>query len=149
MELLKEFEEPTVVACKHGNPCGVGSDEEDIYKAWQKAYNADKMSIFGGIVVTNRELTADIAKEMSEMFLEVIVAPAYTDEALEILKTKKNVRVLLLPEISTKQPENSYDIKKINGGAIVQTIDAKLLDEYEVVTNIKPTPEQMENLLFT
>lgn len=148
LELLKEFEEPTVVACKHGNPCGVGSDEEDIYKAWQKAYNADKMSIFGGIVVTNRELTADIAKEMSEMFLEVIVAPAYTDEALEILKTKKNVRVLLLPEISTKQPENSYDIKKINGGIIVQSIDSKIYDNYDVVTDRKPTDKELEDMLF-
>ena len=148
LELLKEFEDPTVVACKHGNPCGVGSDEKDIYKAWQKAYNADKMSIFGGIVVTNRELTADITKEMSEMFLEVIVAPSYTDEALEILKTKKNVRVLLLPEISIKQPENSYDIKKINGGIIVQSIDSKIFDDYEVVTNRKPTDKELEDMLF-
>ena len=148
LELLKEFEEPTIVACKHGNPCGVGSDEKDIYTAWKKAYSADNMSIFGGIVVSNRELTADIAKEMSEMFLEVIVAPSYTDEALEILKKKKNVRVLLLPEISVKQPENSYDIKKINGGIIVQTIDSKIYDDYEVVTNRKPTDKELEDLLF-
>ena len=106
------------------------------------------MSIFGGIVVTNRELTADITKEMSEMFLEVIVAPSYTDEALEILKTKKNVRVLLLPEISIKQPENSYDIKKINGGIIVQSIDSKIFDDYEVVTNRKPTDKELEDMLF-
>ena len=148
LELLKEFEEPTIVACKHGNPCGVGSDEKDIYTAWKKAYSADNMSIFGGIVVSNRELTADIAKEMSEMFLEVIVAPSYTDEALEILKKKKNVRVLLLPEISVKQPENSYDIKKINGGIIVQTIDSKIYDDYEVVTDRKPTDKELEDLLF-
>ena len=82
------------------------------------------------------------------MFLEVIVAPSYTDEALEILKKKKNVRVLLLPEISVKQPENSYDIKKINGGMIVQTIDSKLFDDYEVVTNRKPTNKELEDLLF-
>lgn len=148
LELLKEFDEPTIVACKHGNPCGVGSDKKDIYTAWKKAYSADNMSIFGGIVVSNRELTADIAKEMSEMFLEVIVAPSYTDEALEILKKKKNVRVLLLPEISVKQPENSYDIKKINGGIIVQTIDSKIYDDYEVVTNRKPTDKELEDLLF-
>lgn len=148
LELLKEFDEPTIVACKHGNPCGVGSDEKDIYTAWKKAYSADNMSIFGGIVVSNRELTADIAKEMAEMFLEVIVAPSYTDEALEILKKKKNVRVLLLPEISVKQPENSYDIKKINGGIIVQTIDSKIYDEYEVVTNRKPTDKELEDMLF-
>ena len=86
---------------------------------------------------------------MSEMFLEVIVAPSYTDEALEILKTKKNVRVLLLPEISIKQPENSYDIKKINGGIIVQSIDSKIFDDYEVVTNRKPTDKELEDMLFT
>lgn len=147
LELLKEFEEPTIVACKHGNPCGVGS-ADTIEEAWKKAYSADNMSIFGGIVVSNRELTAPIAKEMSEMFLEVIVAPSYTDEALEILKKKKNVRVLLLPEISVKQPENSYDIKKINGGIIVQTIDSKIYDDYEVVTNRKPTEKELEDLLF-
>lgn len=148
LELLKEFEEPTVVACKHGNPCGVGSST-DIYKAWKKAFEADKTSIFGGIVVVNEEVSVEMAKEMKEIFLEVIVAPSFELEALEILKKKKNVRVLELPTIRIKQKENAYDIKKINGGAIVQTIDAKLLDEYEVVTETKPTPEQMEDLLFT
>ena len=149
LELLKEFEEPTVVACKHGNPCGVGSDSESIYKAWQKAFNADKTSIFGGIVVANIEITQDVAKEMSEIFLEVIVAPSYDEKALEILKTKKNLRVLVLPSITVKQPENSYDIKKINGGIILQTIDSKLLDEYEVVTDRKPTEKELEDMLFT
>ncbi len=148
LELLKEFDEPTVVACKHGNPCGVGSDS-DIYVAWQKAFGADKTSIFGGIVVVNREVTVKMAEEMKEIFLEVIVAPSYEANALEILKTKKNVRVLVLPEISKKQPENAYDIKKINGGVIVQTIDAKLLDEYEVVTDRKPTEKELEDMLFT
>lgn len=148
LELLKEFEEPTIVACKHGNPCGVGSDSNNIYAAWKKAYSADNMSIFGGIVVSNREINEDIAKEMAEMFLEVIVAPSYSEKALEILKQKKNVRVLLLPEITVKQSENAYDIKKINGGIIVQTIDSKLLDDYEVVTNRAPTEKELEDLMF-
>ncbi len=148
LELLKEFDEPTVVACKHGNPCGVGSGE-DIYSAWTKAFNADKTSIFGGIVVANREITVDVAKEMKEIFLEVIVAPSYEKEALELLQEKKNLRVLLLPDITVKQPENAYDIKKINGGIIVQTIDSKLLDGYEVVTNRKPTEQELEDMMFT
>ena len=148
LELLKEFEEPTVVACKHGNPCGVGSSS-NIYEAWQKAFEADKTSIFGGIVVVNEEVNVEMAKEMKEIFLEVIVAPSFEAEALAILKKKKNVRILELPTIRIKQKESAYDIKKINGGAIVQTIDSKLLDEYEVVTQTKPTPEQMEDLLFT
>jgi len=148
LELLKEFEEPTVVACKHGNPCGVASGS-NIYDAWKKAFEADKTSIFGGIVVLNRELTVDVAKEMKEIFLEVIVAPSYEKEALELLQTKKNLRVLELPNISVKQPKGSYDIKKINGGIIVQTIDSKLLDEYTVVTDRKPTEQELEDMLFT
>lgn len=148
LELLKEFDEPTIVACKHGNPCGVGSSD-NIYTAWKKAYEADKVSIFGGIVVSNREITKEVAEEMKEIFLEVIVAPSFAPEALELLLTKKNLRVLELPDITVKQPENAYDIKKINGGIIVQTIDSKLLDEYEVVTNRKPTDKELEDMLFT
>lgn len=150
LELLKEYTEPTVVACKHGNPCGVGSDD-DIMKAWAKAYNADKTSIFGGIVVVNREVTKELAEEMKKIFLEVIVAPAYEKEALEVLQTKKNVRVLKLADISVPQPATAYDLKKVNGGLIVQTIDSKLLPEdsdIKVVTKIAPTKEQMEDLLF-
>ena len=147
LELLKEFEEPTVVACKHGNPCGVGSGK-DIYEAWKKAFAADKTSIFGGIVTVNREVSLKMAEEMKEIFLEVIVAPSFEKEALELLKTKKNLRLLELPSISVRQPEGSYDIKKINGGIIVQTIDSKLLDDYEVVTNRKPTDKELEDMLF-
>lgn len=150
LELLKEFSEPTVVACKHGNPCGVGS-AETITEAWDKAFEADKVSIYGGIVVINREVTLELAEAMKKVFLEVIVAPSYTEEALELLKTKKNTRVLELPDISVPQPESSYDLKKVNGGLIVQTIDSKLLDEEnecKVVTEKAPTKEQMEDLLF-
>lgn len=147
LELLKEFDEPTVVACKHGNPCGVGSGS-DIYEAWEKAFSADKVSIFGGIVTVNREVTLEMAKEMKEIFLEVIVAPSFEKEALELLKEKKNLRLLELPSICVKQPEGSYDLKKINGGIIVQTIDAKLLDDYTVVTDRKPTDKELEDMLF-
>lgn len=147
LELLKEFEEPTVVACKHGNPCGVGSGK-DIYEAWAKAFAADKTSIFGGIVTVNREVTAKMAEEMKDIFLEVIVAPSFEKEALEILQTKKNLRLLELPSITVKQAPESYDIKKINGGIIVQTIDSKLLDDYKVVTDRKPTDKELEDMLF-
>ena len=149
LELLKEFDEPTVVACKHGNPCGVSSDTDSIYKAWQKAFNADKTSIFGGIVVSNREITVNMANEMKEIFLEVIVAPSYEKEALEILKVKPNLRILLLPSITVKQPKTAYDIKKINGGIILQTIDSELLNDYKVVTDRKPTDKELEDMLFT
>jgi phosphoribosylaminoimidazolecarboxamide formyltransferase/IMP cyclohydrolase len=149
LELLKEYSEPTVVACKHGNPCGVGS-ADDIYSAWEKAYEADKISIFGGIVVVNRTVTEAVAVEMAAVFLEVIVAPKYEDKALEILKKKKNVRVLELADIEVKQDSNALDLKKINGGLIVQTIDDKLLSDegVTVVTEKEPTKEQMKDLLF-
>ena len=151
LELLKEYEEPTVVACKHGNPCGVGS-APTLYEAWSKAYAADKVSIFGGIVVLNRPVTKEIAEEMSQIFLEVVVAPSYDAEALEILTRKKNIRLLELADISVKQPETALDIKKVNGGVIVQGIDAKLLpddeNEIKVVTDRAPSEEEMEDLLF-
>ncbi|NLC20016.1 MAG: bifunctional phosphoribosylaminoimidazolecarboxamide formyltransferase/IMP cyclohydrolase [Clostridiales bacterium] len=149
LELLKEFSEPTVVACKHGNPCGVGS-ADNIYDAWKKAYEADKTSIFGGIVVLNRELTLAIAQEMKDIFLEVIVAPSYEKEALEVLTAKKNIRILELKDIEVPQKEDAYDMKKVNGGLIIQTIDNKLLNEEElkVVTDRAPTEKEMEDLLF-
>ena len=149
LELLKEFSEPTVVACKHGNPCGVGSGN-NIIDAWIKAYEADKVSIYGGIVVTNRVVTLELAEEMKKVFLEVVVAPGYEKEALELLQTKKNVRVLELKDIEVPQDENAYDLKKVNGGLIVQTIDSKLLnkDELKVVTDKAPTDKEMEDMMF-
>jgi phosphoribosylaminoimidazolecarboxamide formyltransferase/IMP cyclohydrolase len=153
LELLKEFTEPTVVACKHGNPCGVGS-ADTIEEAWKKAFAADKVSIYGGIVVSNREINETIAKDMKSMFLEVIVAPSYTEGALKMLSFKKdgsmrNVRVLELADISEKQPAEALDLKKVNGGLIVQNIDSKLLDgDVKIVTEKAPTEKEMEDLLF-
>ncbi len=148
LELLKEFDEPTVVACKHGNPCGVGSSD-DIIGAWRKAFAADKVSIYGGILVANREITTAMAEEMSKVFLEVVVAPSYEQGALDILMAKKNIRLLEIPDITVKQPEHALDIKKVNGGVIVQTIDSKLFgDELVCVTDRKPTDKEMEDLEF-
>lgn len=149
LELLKEFTEPTIVACKHGNPCGVGS-ADNMLDAFTKAFEADKVSIYGGIVVMNRELTLDVAKEMKNIFLEVVVAPSYQAEALELLQTKKNVRLLELKDIDVPQDENAYDFKKVNGGLIVQTIDSKLLieEDLKVVTDRVPTEKEMEDMRF-
>jgi phosphoribosylaminoimidazolecarboxamide formyltransferase/IMP cyclohydrolase len=149
LELLKEFTEPTVVACKHGNPCGVGS-ADNIYDAWKKSYAADKTSIFGGIVVVNREVNVAMAQEMKEIFLEVVVAPSYEKEALELLTIKKNIRVLQLTDIEVPQNEGAYDLKKVNGGLIVQTIDSKIYKEEDlkVVTDRAPSAKEMEDLKF-
>lgn len=149
LELLKEFTEPTIVASKHANPCGVGS-AENIYDAYIKAYNTDPTSIFGGIVVANRTIDEATAQEMSKIFLEIIVAPDFSNEALEILKKKKNLRLMKLDNIESKQSSDSIDIKKVSGGILVQQIDNILLDgELNYVTKRKPTDKEIEDLLFT
>lgn len=149
LELLKEFSEPTIVACKHSSPCGVGSGE-NIFEAYQKAYLADSTSIFGGIVVSNREICENTAKEMTKIFLEVVVAPSFTKEALEEFSKKSNLRVLKIEDICKKQDELSFDLKKVSGGILIQDIDNTLVcdSEMKVVTNRKPTEKEMEDLLF-
>lgn len=149
LELLKEFDEPTVVACKHANPCGVGTSD-NIYDAYMKAYNADPTSIFGGIVVFNKEIDEKTALEINKIFVEIVVAPSYEDSALEVLKSKKNIRLLQIENISQKQDENTYDIKKVAGGILVQTIDSKLFPEegLKTVTALAPTEQEMKDLLM-
>jgi len=149
LDLLKEFEEPAVVAVKHANPCGVGSGDT-IYEAYIKAYEADTVSIYGGIVAANREIDAKTAEEMSKIFLEIVVAPSFTQEALEILQRKKNIRLLKLPEISRKYPKDAYDIKKVGGGLLVQDINNSLYNDEDltVVTKKQPTAEELETMKF-
>ncbi len=149
LELLKEYEEPTVVACKHANPCGVGS-ADTILEAYEKAYKADPVSIFGGIVVANREIDEATATEINKIFVEIVVAPSYTEKALEVLQQKKNIRVLQLDSICIKQPKGAYDLKKVSGGLLLQHIDNVLLseDDLQVVTKRQPTKEEWEDLFF-
>lgn len=146
---LKEFKEPTVVAVKHANPCGVGS-AETIHEAWQKAYEADTVSVYGGIVAANREIDAKTAEEMSKVFLEVIVAPSYTKEALDILCAKKNLRVLELPNISAPIPSDEYNYKRVIGGLLVQDHDRNVYDEKDlkVVTATEPDPALRDDMEF-
>ena len=149
LELLKEFdEEPTVVACKHSNPCGVASGK-DIHEAYVRAYNTDPVSIFGGILCANRKIDKATAEEISKIFLEIVLAPDFDDDALEVLEQKKNIRLLKLKDVMKKQPETAYDVKKVSGGILIQDIDSKLLgDELKVVTEKTPTEDEMKDLLF-
>ncbi len=149
LELLKEFAEPTVVASKHANPCGVGSAGR-IFDAWTKAYSADRMSIFGGIVAINRTVTTEIAQNIidDKIFLEILIAPDYEAAALKLLQTKKDLRILKLPHISTPQNPEKLDMKKVNGGLIVQTIDSQTWDEWKVVTKKQPTAKEVKDLQF-
>lgn len=149
LELLKEYDEPTVVACKHSNPCGVASGK-DIYEAYTKAYNTDPVSIFGGIVCANRKIDKATAEEISKIFLEIVLAPDFDEDALEILTKKKNIRLLKLDNIDKKQPETAFDVKKVSGGILVQDIDNKLLDgDLQVVTDRAPSDKEMDDMLFT
>jgi phosphoribosylaminoimidazolecarboxamide formyltransferase/IMP cyclohydrolase len=150
LELLKEFTEPTIVACKHANPCGVGS-APTISDAYRKAYESDPVSIFGGIITANRSIDAETAEELNKIFVEIVVAPDFTDEALDILKQKKNIRLLKLNHIEVKQDNEALDLKKVAGGLLVQTIDNILLpedEELKIVTDRKPTEQEMEDMLF-
>ncbi|MFV9511472.1 bifunctional phosphoribosylaminoimidazolecarboxamide formyltransferase/IMP cyclohydrolase [Tepidibacillus sp. LV47] len=146
-EIAKEFTEPVVVAVKHMNPCGVGVGD-NLLEAFTNAYEADPVSIFGGIIATNQIIDEETAKKLKEIFLEVIIAPGFEEKALEILTTKKNLRLLEL-----KEEEHNPKAKKmisVLGGLLVQDQDQRpLLDEdLTVVTKKAPTKEEMEQLRF-
>ena len=146
--LISEFKEDyAVAAIKHTNPCGVGLSKTSQLEAFLKAREGDPVSIFGGIVAFNKPVEADVAKELASMFLEVIIAPGYTKEALEILSAKKNLRVLELPLI---EKATGYDIKRVIGGVLIQEWDEidLLEDQLKVVTKRAPTEEEMEALRF-
>lgn len=150
LELVKEFgDEPCVVACKHANPCGVGVGKT-IHEAYCKAYESDPVSVFGGILAINGEVDAATATEIHKIFIEIVIAKSYTDEALEILKQKKNIRLLVLPDIRAKRESSAYDMKKVYGGLLVQDYDETLFapENLRVVTDRAPTDEEMQALLF-
>jgi phosphoribosylaminoimidazolecarboxamide formyltransferase/IMP cyclohydrolase len=144
LSLLKEFTRPTVIALKHMNPCGLASDD-DINIAWHKAYLADPVSIFGGIVASNQKVTYAMAKQMAKIFLEIVIAPAFDAEALTVLTEKKNIRLVefVLGEVS-----RSYQITSVRGGILMQSSDEGVYDELSYPTEKKPTDEQLKELLF-
>lgn len=147
LEILKEFKDSTVVAVKHMNPCGVGSGK-NIEEAWNRAYEADKTSIFGGIVAANDVITTEVAEKLSQLFLEIIIAPAYEKEALEILTKKKNIRIMELNLNSSIL--NKKKITSVMDGALIQEFDELKVssDTLVCVTERKPTEDEIEDLLF-
>lgn len=148
LELLKEFEEPTVVAVKHTNPCGVGTGI-NIYDAYLKAYAADPTSIFGGIIAANRKIDLETAEKINEIFVEIVIAPDFDEDALAVLTKKKNIRVMTLENILTKQSADKKDIKKVNGGILVQDINNALIaGDYQVVTERIPNKTEIEDMMF-
>lgn len=149
IEIVKEFDDPTVVAVKHANPCGVGS-ADTIIQAYKKAYDSDPVSIFGGIIATNKEVCKETAEEINKIFVEIVIAPSYSKEALEVLTAKKNIRVLKLEGLSNNKKSKGYDMKKVFGGMLIQDYNNELYDneQLKVVTNNKPTDEQLKDMEF-
>ena len=149
LELLLEFpDEPCAVGLKHMNPCGVGFGP-DIETAWDLAYKSDSMSIFGGIVALNREVTAPLARKLHSIFLEIIIAPSYSDEALKILTTKKkNLRLLELP-MHDGSPKEKRRFVSVMDGLLMQSRDTKRVtrEECTVMTDVEPMEEDWDDLL--
>lgn len=144
--LIQEFQAPTVAILKHNNPCGVGSDP-DLKAAWEKAFATDRQAPFGGIIVTNRPLTLELARAIAEIFSEVIIAPDFDKDARELLQKKKNLRLL---RFLKPLPAHSRDIRSVPGGLLVQDTDAHELEaiEHKVVTQRPPTKDEIEAMDF-
>ncbi|QCJ40766.1 bifunctional phosphoribosylaminoimidazolecarboxamide formyltransferase/IMP cyclohydrolase [Bacillus sp. S3] len=141
LQIVKEFSEPAAVAVKHMNPCGVGTGKTG-YDAFTKAFAADPVSIFGGIIAFNREVDREAAVKLHEIFLEIIIAPSFSDEALTILTAKKNLRLLTISFDEVKKAE--LKMTTIEGGLLVQEQDRYSLTDAEVTVPTKRQPTEAE-----
>jgi phosphoribosylaminoimidazolecarboxamide formyltransferase/IMP cyclohydrolase len=156
-ECVKSFDEPACVIVKHANPCGVAVGH-DCAQAYAKAFATDPTSAFGGIIAFNRPLDAVAAQAVSKQFVEVLIAPAYAADALKVVAAKANVRVLEISLDGVKrggktawdQGRNAHDVKRIGSGLLIQSADNKVIaaSDVKVVTKIKPTAQQLSDLLF-
>ncbi|ABY41545.1 bifunctional phosphoribosylaminoimidazolecarboxamide formyltransferase/IMP cyclohydrolase [Bacillus mycoides] len=141
LSIVKEFTEPAVVAVKHMNPCGVGVGA-DIHEAYTRAYEADPVSIFGGIIAANREIDKATAEKLHEIFLEIVIAPSFSQEALEVLQSKKNLRLLTVN--IEKATSASKKLTSVQGGLLVQEEDTLSLDEDAISIPTKREPSEQE-----
>jgi len=145
---IREFGSPACVVVKHSNPCGVaiGDDLLDVYT---RAFNADSLSAFGGIIAFNRRCTKDVAESISKVFVEIVLAPSFTPEALDIFKKKKNLRVLEIGEFGKRLPK--LEVRNVDGGLLVQDTDLNTLtrEHLNTVTKAQPSNQDIETALFT
>lgn len=148
LRIAREFDEPAVVALKHMNPCGIGT-AATIEEAYDFAYDADPVSIFGGILVANREIDLATAEKMHKLFLEIIIAPAFAPEAFEVLSAKKNLRLMTL-DFSEKNQTTASEKVSVLGGLLVQDQDVikETPQAWQVVTKRQPTAEELTALAF-
>ncbi len=151
-ELICEFRRPTVAILKHTNPCGVGADAEDLRAAWEKAYETDRQAPFGGVIVCNRPLSENLARVISEIFTDVIIAPDFESEARAILQKKKNLRLIRMAE-EVKEVFGEPIVRSTIGGLMVMDSDPVALGtedmEENVVTERPPTSDEIEAMRFT
>ena len=147
LNIARDFQEPFCVALKHMNPCGAAV-AETIEEAWQKAYEADTVSIYGGIVICNRTITKEIALGMKPIFLEIVIAPDFTDEAMEIFATKKNLRVIQVDMTSSTEAIDQY--VSVNGGLLVQHLDTKIetITADMCATKVQPDAATLADMQF-
>lgn len=142
-KVANEFDQAACCAVKHNTPCGAAIGENS-YDSYLKTYECDTTSIFGGVVALNRKVDKATAEEMVKIFLEIVIAPEFDEAALEVLKTKKNLRVIKCDV----KPQSKVELAKVDGGILVQSSDDKLANEIKVVTEKAPTEKEMEDLLF-
>ncbi len=146
--LILEFDSPTVAIIKHTNPCGVGTDD-NLVNAFNKAFETDRVSPFGGIIVTNRQVDEDFANLVHPIFTEVIIAPEFSQTAFEILSKKRDRRLI---QVDFQELKNSLetDFRSVAGGVLVQDFDSTLFrsEDFRVVTNREPTEEEFQALIF-
>ena len=147
LNIARDFQKPFCVALKHMNPCGAAV-AETIEEAWQKAYEADTVSIYGGIVICNRTITKEIALGMKPIFLEIVIAPDFTEEAMEIFATKKNLRVIQVDMTPSNEPINQY--VSVNGGLLVQHLDTQIetIVPEMCATKVQPDAATLEDMQF-
>jgi phosphoribosylaminoimidazolecarboxamide formyltransferase / IMP cyclohydrolase len=145
-KLIREFQEPTGVIVKHNNPCGVAS-APTILEAFKLAKAVDPEASFGGVVALNREVDEQLAKEITSKFVDIVIAPGFEDKALEVLRSKKNMRVMEEPDVKSKRlPYRKY--RSILGGLLAQDANVKLIEDIKVVTKRKPNEQEMKDLLY-
>ena len=149
-ETVKEFGEIATVIIKHNNPCGVATSVTGLADSYRKARDCDPVSAFGGVVGFNRPVDKETAEEMAGIFLEVIIAPGYAPEALELLKAKKDLRILQAPPLNTSYIQSGFDFKKVVGGLLIQNRDLGRvpMKDWKVVTKRKPTEEELKAMAF-
>ncbi len=147
LRMVLEFKRPAAIAVKHTNPCGAAV-AEDILSAYRRAHDADPVSIFGGIIALNRRVEVELAEELTKIFLDIVIAPEYSAEALKLFGKKKNLRVLTVD--MARRTENSLEVRSILGGYLVQDGDHIQAEEesWRVATDREPTASQYQDLLF-